>query len=371
MHNTVKANHAVPAQKSLREWAHSLPKIDLHRHLEGSLRLTTLVEIAREHGIALPSYDIEQLRPLVQVTDDSQDYLHFLGKFQFLHRFYTSREVVQRVVREAITDAANDNIHYLELRFNPQAMANAQKFALAHVVEWVIEATEQAQNQTGTRTCLILTIPRQESLSMANEITDLAIAHFGPFIRAIDLVGDEINFPVERFIEPVKRAQEAGLHATIHAGEWAGPQSIRAAVHYLNAQRIGHGIRAVEDSDVVRLLYNRKVTLEVCPTSNIQTGAAGTFAQHPLLDLVNLQLRVTLNTDDPRVCNTTLSDEYVVAIDAMGLQKRDLYRMLRYAADAAFIPSEERGWLQTTLRQKLSTFPGALAAFDSTYEEVP
>src|SRR4030042_5848182 len=121
MQNTGNFRNAAASQgiENLWEWAHSLPKIDLHRHLEGSLRLNTLAEIALEHGIDLPGYDIEQLRPYVQVTDDPPDYLSFLKKFQFLHRFYTSKEAVQRVVREAIVDASNDNIRYLELRFNP------------------------------------------------------------------------------------------------------------------------------------------------------------------------------------------------------------------------------------------------------------
>ncbi len=367
MQNTGNFRNAAASQgiNNLWEWAHSLPKIDLHRHLEGSLRLNTLAEIALEHGIDLPGYNIEQLRPYVQVTDDPPDYLSFLKKFQFLHRFYTSKEAVQRVVREAIVDAANDNIRYLELRFNPQALANVQGFSLAGVVEWVIEATEQAQTTTGTRTCLILTIPRKESMRIANEILELGIAHFGPWIRGIDLVGDEVNFPAELFIEPFRRAREAGLNITVHAGEWAGPQSVYTAVKYLNAQRIGHGIHSIEDSDVIQLLYERGVALEVCPTSNLQTGAVCGMAQHPLLDLYNLRLRVTLNTDDPSISDTTLTDEYVVSVAALGIEPCQIYHMLWNSVEAAFIPPEERGWLTETLRRELASYPGAVEAFDA------
>ncbi|MEJ5310295.1 MAG: adenosine deaminase [Anaerolineae bacterium] len=359
--------HEAPPQTAgtLWGWAHSLPKIDLHRHLEGSLRLNTLAEIALEHGIDLPSYDVEQLRPYVQITDDPPDYQRFLGKFELLRHFYTSKEAVQRVVREAIIDAAHDNIRYLELRFNPEALANAQNFSLNDVVEWVKETTFETQAETGTRTCLILTVPRRESLNTAYEIVELSIAHFGNLVRGIDLVGDEVNFPAERFLEPFRRARQAGVNITIHAGEWASAQSVYTAVQHLGAQRIGHGIRSIEDSSVVQLLYDRKVALEVCPTSNLQTGAVHGMGQHPLLDLYNLRLRVTLNTDDPSISDTTLTDEYVVALAALGIDERQIYRMLRYSTEAAFIPPEERPWLIDTIRQGLAPYPGAVAEFDA------
>lgn len=367
--DSLKTSHAAAATLSAPDtvwgWAHSLPKIDLHRHLEGSLRLNTLAEIALEHGIDLPSYDVEQLRPYVQITDDPPDYQRFLGKFELLRHFYTSKEAVQRVVREAIIDAARDNICYLELRFNPEALANSQNFSLNDVVEWVKETTHETQAETGTRTCLILTVPRRESLKTAHEIVELSIAHFGDLVRGIDLVGDEVNFPAERFLEPFRRAHQAGVSITIHAGEWAGAQSVYTAVHYLNAQRIGHGIRSIEDSNVIQLLYDRKVALEVCPTSNLQTGAVYGMTQHPLLDLYNLRLRVTLNTDDPSISDTTLTDEYVVSIAALGIKKRQIYHMLRYSAEAAFIPPEERNGLIDTIRQGLAPYPGAVAEFDA------
>ena len=351
--------------ESLVKWAYSLPKIDLHRHLEGSLRLQTLAEIAQEHGLDLPSYDVEHLRPYVQVTNDPPDHRVFLEKFRFMHRFYTSRETLQRVVREAIIDAALDNIHYLELRFNPYAQANVYGFPMADVVEWVLESTAQAQTETGTRTCLIITLPREKSLKIAQEMVEIAISYYGPLLRGIDLVGDEASFPAEKFIEPIQRARQAGLNVTIHAGEWANSNSVYTALKYLDAERIGHGIRAIEDSSVVQMLRERQVTLEVCPTSNVQTGVIPALTQHPLPDLYNLRIPVTLNTDDPSVSTTTLSDEYVSAIEGIGMKKHQLYRMLGYAVSAAFIPPEEKPQLRQLFRTALTAFPGALEAFDA------
>jgi len=176
-------------------WAHSLPKIDLHRHLEGTLRLTTLMELAADYGIELPSYDADMLRPYVQMTEDSPDFQRFLEKFQLLRRFYASKDAIQRITREAIADAAQDNVVYLELRFNPLALAQLQGFPLADVVAWVMDAADEGQRETGTRTCLILQIPRDKSLDVADEIVDLAIANFGPLVRGIDLAGNEVDYP--------------------------------------------------------------------------------------------------------------------------------------------------------------------------------
>ena len=351
------------SQKLLRVWARNLPKIDLHRHLEGSLRLQTLSEIALEHGIDLPSYDIEQLRPYVQVTDDYPDFHRFLEKFKLLRRFYTSKEAVQRITQEAIIDATEDNIRYLELRFNPVALSRVQGFPLSDVVDWVVQTVEKSHEWTQTRTCLILQIGRDESLNIANEIVDLAIAFHGPLVRGIDLAGDEVNHPARRFKEPFQRARDAGLHITVHAGEAAGSDSVRDAINILGAERIGHGIRAVENSEVVQLLYRRDIALEVCPTSNFQTGAVPGLTLHPLIDLFGLRLKVTINTDDPSVSDTTLTDEYLVAVKDIGLQKRLIFRALRNAIESAFIPEEERDTLRNHFRQELACYPEATLDF--------
>ncbi|MGC9397918.1 MAG: adenosine deaminase [Anaerolineae bacterium] len=350
--------------QDLVQWAQSLPKIDLHRHLEGSLRLRTLADIAVEHGIDLPSYDIEQLRPYVQFTDDAPNYRGFLEKFKLLRRFYTSKEAVKRVTREAILDAAQDNVRYLELRFNPVALARTQGFPLHEVVGWVQEATAETQAECDTRVCLILTINRAEA-DLAEEIVDLAIAYFGPFVRGVDLAGDETRYPFSLFKEPLRRARAAGLGLTVHAGEATGAESVRVAVEILQAQRIGHGVQAIENSEVISLLYERNITLEVCPTSNFQTGVIPHLSLHPLLDLFGLRLSVTINTDDPSVSDTTLSDEYLVAVEAVGLKKRMIYQAIWNAVEAAFLPEEERPALRTCFRRELAFYPEAGAVIPS------
>jgi adenosine deaminase len=349
------------SKQQIWRWAHQLPKIALHRHLEGSLRLDTLVDIAREYGIQVPGHAPEELRPHVQMTNVDPPNFHFyLGKFVLLRHFYTSKEVIQRVTREAVLDAAADNIRYLELRFNPVALSRAQNFAMWDVVEWVVQVVRKAQAETNTRTCLILSINREEPLESANEIVDLAIAYHGAIVRAIDLVGDETRYPPELFVEPFRRAREAGVHITVHAGEAAGPESVREAVCSLGAERIGHGIRSLEDSNVVQMVYERNVTLEVCPTSNIQTGVVSWLAIHPLPDLMRLRLQTTINTDNVSISNTTLTDEYVLAVTGLGLTKRQIYANLYNALNAAFLPDAERPKLKAQFREWLASYPNAV-----------
>ncbi len=337
----------------LRNLLRQTPKVDLHRHLEGSLRLQTLAEIATEHGLDLPAQSIEELRPYVQATSDEPDFHRFLAKFRLLRQFYRSKEAVERVAYEAVADAAADQIRYLELRFNPVALSRAQNFSLDEVTEWVCNAIARAQKDHDIWVRLILQIGREEPLSIAEEIVSLAIAYRDRGVVGIDLAGDEASFPSHRFAPSFHRAWQAGLGITIHAGEAGGARNVRDAIRLLHARRIGHGIRVVENSDVVRFVREQGVTLEVCPTSNMQTGVVRTFSQHPLPDLMALGVRVTINTDDPSVSDTTLTDEYIVAITALGLELEHVQQTILNAVDAAFLREEERpelrrrfeGWL--------------------------
>ena len=330
----------------LRRLLHALPKVDLHRHLEGSLRLETLAEIAQEHGIDLPSYNIEQLRPYVQFTDEEPGFHRFLEKFKLLRRFYTTREAVRRVAYEAVVDAASDNVKYLELRFSPSALAHAQNFPLPEVVEWVVEAVEQAQAETGVQARLICAVVRHDSYDLAQQVIEVAIAYRNHGVVGVDLTGDEVHYPAAPFVPLFKRAADHGLGITIHAGEAGNAANVREAVETLHAQRIGHGIRSIEDSNVVQLLRQRNVTLEICPTSNLQTGVVDNFGLHPLRDLHVLGVNVTINTDDPSVSDTSLTDEYMVAMMGLGVNLRDLRICTRNSIRAAFLSPEEKQRLE-------------------------
>jgi adenosine deaminase len=341
-------------QLRVRKDLQALPKVDLHRHLEGSLRLQTLADIALEHGIDLPSYDIEYLRPFATVTTDAEPDFHlFLEKFTFLRRFYPTQGAIERIAYEAVADAAADNIKYLELRFNPVALAREQGASLDQAVSWVCNTVAQAQRDCEIHTGLILQIDRRGSVETASQIADIALDHRQNGVVGLDLAGYEVDYPALRFADVFQRAKREGLGITVHAGEEGGPENVREAIERLGAQRIGHGVRAIENSQVLELVYEQGVTLEVCPTSNLQTGVVDRLGYHPLFDLLALNLRVTLNTDDPCISDTTLTDEYRVAMLALGITLEQLKRMIIIGIEGSFQPPEERERLVDWFRKEL------------------
>jgi adenosine deaminase len=315
-----------------------LPKIDLHRHMEGSLRLETLAEVAREHGVDLPSYDIEVLRPYVQFTNDVPDFYSFLGKMELLRRFYSAGAAVERIAYEAVADAAHDNIQYLELRFSPAGKHISPEKVLHNVVNGVECATQDCPIQVR----LLVTIVREFGVNVAQEVLELAVAYQSRGIVGLDLAGYEDTHSAQPYAGIFRHARESGLHVTIHAGEIGTADNVREAIELLGAERIGHGVRSIEDHRVVQLLRQHGIALEVCPTSNLQTGVIRTFTQHPLRDLYRLAVPVTINTDDPSVSDTTLTDEYLVAAATMGFSIHDIQQTILNAANAAFLPPDEK-----------------------------
>jgi adenosine deaminase len=348
----------------LKEKLHCLPKVDLHRHLEGSLRLETLSEIAQQHNVSLNNYDIEAIRPLAQVTEDHiPDFHGFLEKFKFLRQFYSSREAIERVAYEAVADAAADNVKYLELRFSPYSLALNQGFPLEEVMDWVTKAVDKAQREWEIKTRLLVTIVREFDRQTSLRIAMAAIAYAPEGVVGLDLAGDETSHSMHTFADIFQMAREAGLGITVHAGEarsGEGADSVRMAVELLGAQRIGHGIRAGEDPAVLDLLRRKKVALEMCPTSNLQTGAVKELSNHPLRDFHRQGVTTTINTDDPSVSDIILTDEYQVAIQDIGISMSELKEIILNGVRVAFLPSEEKErlgtWFRKTLEENESPF---------------
>ena len=302
------------------------------------LRLETLAEVAREHGVNLPSYDIEELRPYVQFTDDVPDFNNFMSKMELLRQFYSEREAVERIAFEAIADAAQDKIEYLELRISPAG----KQMRAEEVMDAVTAAVKRATQDFSIEARLLITIVREFGVRVSEQVLELAIAYQDRGVVGIDLAGHEESHSARPFADVCRRALKAGLGVTIHAGEVGGAENVREAIEILGAKRIGHGVRSIEDHRVVRMLQERNIALEVCPTSNLQTGVTHAFTQHPLRDLFHLAVPVTINTDDPSVSDTTLTDEYLVAVMVMGFSIRDIQQIIINAAKTAFLPPDEK-----------------------------
>lgn len=332
----------------------SLPKVELHRHLEGSLRLSTMLDIARKHGVTVP-VSMMNLSGLVQVQDqDPLTFSNFLDKFKTLRLFYRSPDVIHRVTREAVEDAAKDHVRYLELRFTPVALSRAEGFPLHDVMDWVITSAADAAKEFDIKVGLIASVNRHESPELAEQVAWLAVEHGQRGLLGLDLAGNEAEFKTQPFHEIFKEAKESGLHVTIHAGEWGPAENVRDAIVNLGAERIGHGVRVLEDESVMALAREREIAFEVCPTSNFQTGVVKEFEKHPLPRMIEAGLRATINTDDPSISRISLSHEFQQAREKLNMPMDILKTCVLTAAEESFLPEAEKTELVAMLKKEMN-----------------
>ena len=331
----------------------ALPKVELHRHLEGSLRLDTMVDIARQHGITIPA-DVLRLSTLVQVQEEDKfTFQNFLSKFNTLRMFYRSPDAIHRITHEAIEDAAKDNVKYMELRFTPVALSRAERFPLHDVMDWVITSTKDAAKKHGMIVRLIVSVNRHESTDLAEQVAWLAAEHIKDGMIALDLAGNEADFPSQPFYGIFKEAKQAGLHVTIHAGEWGPATNVKEAIEQLGTDRIGHGVRVLEDQNIMALAKERGTAFEVCVTSNYQSGVTASLDTHPLMNMLDSGLNVTINTDDPSISRITLSHEYYTACEDLQMPQSTLRQRIVAAAQAGFLAKNEKEELVKQLNKDL------------------
>ncbi len=294
------------------------PRIDLHRHLDGNIRIPTILELAEKNGIRLPARDVEGLRPHVTVTSPHPGLVEFLEKFRWSIAVLATPEDCRRIGYENVGDAARERLDYVELRFSPWFMASSHQLDPSAVVEAVLDGIASGVRDFGVPVRTIGILSRTFGPEICHRELDALMA-FREKLTAIDLAGDEAGFPARLFEPHFRRVGKAGLHITIHAGEAAGPESIREAIDILGATRIGHGIRAIEDPSLMEDLAKRAIGLECCLTSNVQTSTVPSYAAHPLRTFLDRGLVATINTDDPGISDITLDHEFDVAAPRAGL----------------------------------------------------
>lgn len=318
------------------------------------MRLSTLVEIARDFGFEMPEYEEETLRPFVQMMPyEPRTWQNFLGKFRTLRQFYLSPNIIRRIAAEAVIDAATDNIKYMELRFTPKALSNITKASYHDTIRWVCETATDTARDYDIDVRFIISMNRHEDVEIGAQVIEAAIDYMNIGVVGIDLAGIELDYPIYPFVDVLKRGRDAGLYITLHAGEWDGAHSIWDAISFAGAHRIGHGIRAIEDAGVIEVLREHAIPLEVCPTSNVDSGVVADYSSHQLPLLWDAGVKVTLNTDDPLVSGITLTDELVRVVEKLPFSIDDVKRMMINAAEAAFLPDNERRRLIRRFQQAL------------------
>jgi adenosine deaminase len=293
----------------------------------------------------MPAWDVEGLRPHAQVIGTITDLKTCLPKFALMQKVMVNYAACRRIAWENLEDAVREGIDYIELRFSPGFMAEVHNLDPAGVTLAVCEAWEEARDRLAVKARLIVIMSRHYGPEACQAELDLAIAHRDRGVVGVDLAGVEEMGPGHLFVDHIRAAREAGLHVTIHAGEWSGPESVRQAVEELGADRIGHAIGAREDPAVMDLLAERGVAIESCPTSNVQFSTVPSYQHHPLPMYLQRGLLVTVNTDDPGISGIDLPHEYRVLREEMGLGEEQIRRLQENGVKAAFLTEEERAAL--------------------------
>ena len=322
--------------RGLTDFVAALPKAELHLHLEGSIRPETLLRLARRRGVALPADDVEGLREWFHF----RDFAHFVEIYVTCCRCLRDPEDFQLVLDELLAEQERQRVLWSEIHFTISIHQNngANGGEVAHAL-W--ETMEAAERRRGLGARIIPDIVRNLGPEAADRTLRWAVDHRSRGVVALGLSGFE-SAPTEPYAEHFAAAAGEGLRRVAHAGEHAGPESIRSALQLTGAERIGHGIRAIDDPDLVAELAERKIPLEVCPTSNVRLGAVPDLEEHPFDRLLAAGVEVTVNSDDPPYFETTLNEEYVGLARTFGYDRRQLAGLARAGFRHAFLNDGER-----------------------------
>jgi adenosine deaminase len=335
-----------------RELLRRLPKAELHCHLDGSVRPSTLLDLAREYDIALPRGDAESLRTYMRVADAST-LEAYLERFDVTLAVMQTANALDRIAYELAEDAAADGVRYIEVRFAPILNVSGG-LDLGGALEAALRGLERAEQEHGIVARAIVCALRTMQPDISHELARLAVAYRSRGVVGFDLAGGERGHPAALHADAFRYAREHDLACTCHAGEGDGAASIRQAVHICCANRIGHATRLVEDESLTQYVNDRRIPLEICITSNVQTRATEHFDTHPLREYYDRGLHVVLNTDNRLMSDTTLTDEYEAAATHLDFTFAELCDVARNGFAAAFLPWEERRMLLATIEPEIT-----------------
>lgn len=327
----------------------NIPLIDLHRHIEGNMRIRTILELARQHNLDLPAQDEASLRPFVQVQSQQPGVMVFLEKFALPMHMLVNLDACRRVAYEAVLDAAAEGIDYIELRFSPWFMAETHALAPEGVVEAVLDGTKAGQEESGMKVKLLGILSRTYGPGIAMQELE-ALLPYTDRIVGLDLAGDEANYPADLFQRHFEKARAAGWKVTVHAGEAAGAESVWQSIKVLGAERIGHGLAIMDGPALIEFMFEHQIGIETNLTSNVQTSSVADYASHPLKRFLEKGLCASINTDDPGISGIDLRYEYEVAAPLAGLTPALIRQAQLNAVESAFLTPEEK---QVLMKKKI------------------
>ena len=333
-----------------------LPKAELHCHLDGSLRPETLMELAREYGVALPTASADELREYMLVND-AETLEDYLARFEVTISVLQTAEAIERVAYELGEDAAKDGVRYIEVR-NAPILNSRLELSAAEALDAQLRGLARAEEDFGIVARSIVIALRQLSPMVSLELSRLAVAYRDRGVVAFDLAGGELGFPASAHSMAFAYARENNLAVTCHAGEGDGAESVRQAVHTCCANRVGHATRLIEDPALTQYVNDRRIGLEICLTSNVHTGAAASYETHPLRKYFDRGMNVSLNTDNRLMSGTTLTDEYLYAAKYLDFTFDELCTLSLNGFESSFLPWEQRMQMLAEVSLELEVLSG-------------
>lgn len=327
----------------------NLPKIELHCHLDGSLRPETIVDIAKKDKISIPSYNVNDIRNKITIPLDCKSLDEYLKAFEIPNLVMQSKENLKRITFEVFEDSARENVKYMEIRFAPQ-LHTLKGLTLEEIIQSVIEGIRLAESMYDIKGNVILCCMRNMDEDKAFQVIEDGKKFIGRGVAGIDLCSSEDDGFCERFLEPIKLAREYGYGITIHAGETGISKNVIDAVRLLGAERIGHGVAIKNSKEAYKLVKAQKIALEMCPTSNVQTKAVNSFYEHPIYKFLKDGIRVTLNTDNRTVSNTTMTNECQVMVNEFDMSYEDYRQIYFNSVDACFTDSKTKEKLKEYIK---------------------
>ena len=314
-----------------------LPKVELHCHLDGSLRIETILDLAQRHNVSLPSSDASGLRKILSIGKKRGTLEEYIARFDITLSVMQTPDSLKRIAYELIEDVAAENIRYIEIRYSP-ILHTSNGMTLEEAIISVRDGLKKGEKDFGVRSGIIVCGIRHISPEASLKLADLCVRFKNKGVVGFDLAGAEENFPAKDHREAFYMILNHNINATIHAGEAFGPTSIHQAIHYCGAHRIGHGTRLKENKDLMRYVNNHRIPLEICLTSNWHTYSVRSLKRHPMKFYYDQGIRVTLNTDNRLMSNTTLTKEFGLARDLFGFTLHDFREVTIVAMKSAFLP---------------------------------